>query len=250
MRYKISIAFLVSFLLPSLLMGQGTGGIRGVIRDDSGAVIPGVTMTATSKATGAARTAVSDDTGTYSLVNMNSGDYDVKSELTSFQSQVQTVTVTTGSTANLDFKLKVGASSEVVQVTGQAAQVNTTEYKIDGVVNRDRIENLPLNGRSFMSLALLEPGVSANYSSGGGGWASTFFTVSVGGSNERETSVSVDGASTRERLSGATQNFSQESVEEFQISTFNFDLSAGGASTGRCRSLYARRRPASRLSLR
>src|SRR5438876_12024116 len=84
---------------------------------------------------------------------------------------------------------------------------------------------------SFMSLALLEPGVAANYDPTPG-WASTYFTISVGGSGAPESVVTVDGASTRERLSGATQNFSQESVQEFQISTFNFDLSTSGAYVG------------------
>lgn len=223
---------LVSLLIPPLMMSQAvTGGIRGTIQDESGAVIPGVSITATHKTLGITRQAVSDDTGTYLLPDLNAGEWEVKAQLESFQTQVQTFTVVTGSTGNVDFKLKVGASSEVVEVIGQAAQINTTEYKIDGVITRNRIENLPLNGRSFMSLALLEPGVAANYDPTPG-WASTYFTISVGGSGAPESVVTVDGASTRERLSGATQNFSQESVQEFQISTFNFDLSTSGASVG------------------
>src|SRR5207249_8153044 len=140
---------LVSLLIPPLMMSQAvTGGIRGTIQDESGAVIPGVSITATHKTLGITRQAVSDDTGTYLLPDLNAGEWEVKAQLESFQTQVQTFTVVTGSTGNVDFKLKVGASSEVVEVIGQAAQINTTEYKIDGVITRNRIENLPLNGRS------------------------------------------------------------------------------------------------------
>jgi hypothetical protein len=153
-----------------------TGGIRGTIQDETGAVIPGASITATHKTLGITRQAVSDETGMYVLPNLNAGEWEVKAELPSFQTQVQTFTVVTGSTGNVDFKLKVGASSEVVEVKAQAGQVNTTEYKIDGVITRSRIENLPLNGRSFMSLALLEPGVAANYDPTPG-WASTYFTI-------------------------------------------------------------------------
>ena len=124
----------VSWLIPALLMSQApTGGIRGTIQDESGAVIPGASITATHKTLGITRQALSDDTGTYLLPNLNAGEWEVKAELTSFQTQVQTFTVVTGSTGNVDFKLKVGASSEVVEVIGQAAQINTTEYKHDRI---------------------------------------------------------------------------------------------------------------------
>src|SRR5215510_8233124 len=118
---------LVSWLIPALLVSQAvTGGIRGTIQDESGAVIPGVSITATHKTLGITRQAVTDDTGTYLLPDLNAGEWEVKAQLESFQTQVQTFTVATGSTGNVDFKIKVGASSQVVEVSGQAAQVNTT----------------------------------------------------------------------------------------------------------------------------
>ncbi|PYS12394.1 MAG: hypothetical protein DMG17_20960, partial [Acidobacteria bacterium] len=78
-------ALLVSLLIPPLLMSQAvTGGIRGTIQDESGAVIPGVSLTATHKTLGVTRQAVSDDTGTYLLPNLNAGEWEVKAELTGF----------------------------------------------------------------------------------------------------------------------------------------------------------------------
>ena len=88
---------LVSCLIPALLMSQAaTGGIRGTIRDETGAVIPGASITATHKTLGITRQAVSDETGTYVLPNLNAGEWEVKAELPSFQTQVQTFTVVTG----------------------------------------------------------------------------------------------------------------------------------------------------------
>ena len=211
-----------------------TGGIRGTIQDESGALIPGVTLTVTNKSTGVSRQVTADDTGSYLVSNLAAGTYAVKAEVSSFQTQVQEVTVLTGSHSNADFNLKVGVATEIMQITSSTAQVNLTEYKIDGVVTREQIENLPLNGRSFLSLAALEPGVAVEYTPNSGpGGPNNYFRVSIAGAPQAMTRISVDGASVLDRVTGGTaQNFSQETVEEFQLSSFNFDLSTGGTATG------------------
>ncbi len=211
-----------------------TGGIRGTIQDESGALIPGVTLTVTNKSTGVSRQVTADDTGSYLVSNLAAGTYAVKAEVSSFQTQVQEVTVLTGSHSNADFNLKVGVATEIIQVASSTAQVNLTEYKIDGVVTREQIENLPLNGRSFLSLAALEPGVAVEYTPNSGpGGPNNYFRVSIAGAPQAMTRISVDGASVLDRVTGGTaQNFSQETVEEFQLSSFNFDLSTGGTATG------------------
>jgi hypothetical protein len=222
------------FLLPAFVIGQiATGSLRGIVRDQSDAVVPGVSVTVTNKDTGNSRQVVSDDVGVYLATNLLPGNYEVKAELSGFQAQVQTITVLTGTQANADFKLKVGASSEVIHVTGQTAQVNLTDYKIDGVVTREQIENLPLNGRNFLQLAMLEPGVEVSVSENPGTSPNNFFRVSIAGANQALTRISVDGASVNDRITGGTaQNFSQESVQEFQISTFNFDLATSVTGVG------------------
>ncbi|MGH8245139.1 MAG: carboxypeptidase regulatory-like domain-containing protein, partial [Gammaproteobacteria bacterium] len=220
-------------LLTGLFFQTATGGVRGTARDESGAVIPGVSITITHKATGSARHTISDETGSYLAPNLNPGAYEVKAELASFQTQAQTVTVLTGSNANADFKLKVGAASEVIQVTSDTAQVNLTDYKIDGVVTREQIENLPLNGRSFLELAQLEPGVEVQSVDNPGTSANSYTRVSINGVSGALTRISVDGATVNDRVTGGTsQNFSQETVQEFQISTFNFDLATSVTGIG------------------
>ena len=225
----------VLFLIPALASAQTTtGSVRGTVYDDSGAIVPGVTITVTNKGTGVPRQTISDENGIYVVSNLGAGAYEVKAELASFQTQTQTATVLTGTSANADFRLKVGAASEIIQVTGSTAQVNLTEFKVDGVVTREQILSLPLNGRSFMSLAALEPGVNVEYNSNPGpGGPNNYFRVSIAGAPQSLTKISVDGASVNDRVTGGTsQNFSQETVEEFQLSSFNFDLSTGGTSTG------------------
>jgi hypothetical protein len=157
----------------------------------------------------------------------------VTAALVSFHTQVQKVTVLTGAEANADFKLDVGAAAEVVHVTSDTAQVNRTDYKIDGVVTREQIERLPLNGRSFLELAQLEPGVEVTAVANPGTSPNSFFRVSIAGAAAALTRVSVDGATVNDRITGGTaQNFSQETVQEFQITTFNFDLATSVTGVG------------------
>jgi hypothetical protein len=225
---------LAGLVYPSLLVGQTTtGGIRGVVRDESGAVVPGATITVTSKTTGLSRQVISDETGNYLVANLLAGEYEIKTELSSFQSQVQQATVRTGSNTNADFSLKVGVASEVVQVVASTAQVNLTDAEVKGVVTREQIESLPLNGRSFLQLAMLEPGVEVQVSENPGTSPNNFFRVSIAGASQALTRISVDGATVNDRVTGGTaQNFSQETVQEFQISTFNFDLATSTTGVG------------------
>src|SRR5712692_4493708 len=109
--------------------------------------------------------------------------------------------------------------------------MNYENHKIDGVVTRSQVLDLPLNGRSFLQLAMLQAGVAAVPTSGG--QYNRQFNVSVMGADHRATRVTVDGGDVLDAITGGTgQNFSQEVVQEFQISTTNFDLSTGITGAG------------------
>ena len=139
----------------------------------------------------------------------------------------------TGNNHTADFALTVGRSNETVTITSEAAQLNTSEYKIDGVVTRERIEALPLNGRNFLELAQLEPGVTVTTVANPGAQHQQLHPRAIAGVSGALTRISVDGASVNDRVTGGSAtNFSQESVQEFQISTFNFDLSTSVTSIG------------------
>src|SRR5262245_16788378 len=238
MRHQVSkvwAGFLLILFSAGLALTQNaTGSIHGTVMDPHNAVVPNATITVTNKATGGARKLTSASEGAYTAENLLPGEYEIRVEASGFGAQIVVATVTTGNTTTADFSLQVGSISDVVAVTAEAAMVNTTDSQVGGVINRERVERLPLNGRSFLSIAAMEPGVSVNYAANSGsGNPNNFFQVSVDGAPQSMTLISVDGARVNDRITGGTsQNFSAETVQEFQISTLAFDLSAGTVSAG------------------
>ncbi|MBX9602534.1 MAG: carboxypeptidase regulatory-like domain-containing protein [Bryobacteraceae bacterium] len=227
----ICLSFL-SFLSGTSAFAQApTGSIAGTVVDETGAVIPDALIRITNKATGAQRSVNSNARGEYSVSALLAGDYEIRTEAKGFRALVRSAEVTTGTTTNAELRLTVGATAEVMTVEGAAAQISYDSNKIDGVVNRRQIENLPLNGRSFLQLAFLEPGVTVNTAS-----LSQYnaqFSVSVLGGDAGRTAINADGGNIRDRTTGNTsQNISQETVQEFQLSSVNFDLSTGISSVG------------------
>ena len=210
-----------------------TSSVRGIVSDPSKAIVSGAKVVITNKGTRVQRTTTSNSAGEYLFTALQPGEYEVKVEVRGFKSQVTVIMLQVGESLTSDFELSIGEASETVVITGDTPTINTTDFKIDGVVNRQQIESLPLNGRNFLQLALLEPGVGVEATASPGTSANNFFRVSVAGANQTQTRISVDGATINDRMTGGTaQNFSQESVQEFQISTFNYDLSTSVTSVG------------------
>jgi hypothetical protein len=216
------------------LAQNATGSITGAVTDPNNEVIPNASVTVTNKATGATRKVITRSAGSYSVENLFPGEYEVRVEAVGFITQIQTLPVEVGATTTGNFSMTVGVASQTIEVTGAAPVINTTDTTVGGVVSRERVENLPLNGRSFLSVAALEPGVNITYNaSSGAGNPNNFFQVSVGGAPQQMTLISVDGSRVNDRITGGTsQNFSAETVQEFQISTLGFDLSSGTVSAG------------------
>jgi hypothetical protein len=227
------MALMISFGT-QIFAQNATGAINGMVKDPNGDAIPNAVITVTNKATGASRKSATQDEGNYSVDNLFPGEYEVKVEVRGFVTQIQVLTVLVGNTATGNFAMTVGATSQTVEVTGGAPIINTTDSGLGGVVTQKQIENLPLNGRSFLSVAGLEPGVTVTYQATSGVLnQNDFFQVGVGGAPSYMTTISVDGARVNDRITGGTsQNFSSETVQEFQISTIGFDLSTGTVSAG------------------
>src|SRR5437899_3000877 len=130
-----------------------TGRILGTIRDSQGAVIPGAQVSARNLETGAERTTLSEESGTFTITSVPAGSYEVSVSLPGFQKEVRSgVTLTVGGTLRLDFTLKVGVVQEQVVVTGEAPQVDTTTSTMAGLVSGTTIRELPLNGRDWLQL--------------------------------------------------------------------------------------------------
>ena len=207
------------------------GTIAGVVRDPSGAVVAGAKVQAVSRATGQARTTATAEQGDYSLAALLAGDYDVNVTAPGFQRMVRSATVEVGSTTAADFALKVGEVSESVTVGAASPLIHYDSASIGGLTTRDQIEDLPLNGRSFLELAKLQPGVQPPIPANRNRTVVPF--LGAPGDNVGGSRVTVDGGSiTSVGLGGSQMGFSQEVVQEFQISTVNFDLSTGIADEG------------------
>jgi hypothetical protein len=229
-RYGLLLALVVT-LSSSLLAQAPTGTVAGAVSDQVGALLPNARVTVTNRGTGAARIVQTAVDGTFSVPSLPAGSYDVLIEASGFQPVVSPATVTTGATTTIRIGLEIGTREETVTVTGMATSVDLVSNRVQGVVGRAQIENLPLNGRSFMNLAQLQPGVTVNL--GNPAQFNAQFNVSVLGGPASRTAITVDGGNVRNPVEGGPgQNFSQEVVQEFQISTANFDLSTGIAAFG------------------
>lgn len=218
----------------SALAQLATGTISGNVVDESGAVIPNATVTITNKATNVARSATTNAEGFYSVVALPAGDYEVKAEIKGFKTLIRPATVQAGETTSVNMPMSLGQTQEVVTVEAASAQINYETNSIQGVIPRSNIEDLPLNGRSYLQLSALEPGVTI--AAGSTAQFNALFTVSVLGAGLR-TVVTIDGGNISDNIDVgggmSSMNFSQDVVQEFQLSEVNFDLAtpiaAGGA---------------------
>jgi hypothetical protein len=223
---------LAAFLVAVSLAQAPVGTISGTVTDPSGAVIGDAPIIIRNKATGVERKTKSENDGTFSAPALPAGQYEIKVQAQGFRTLLQEVTVATGTITTANLQLEIGQTTEIVTVEASAAaQINTESHSIDGVITRQKIQELPLNGRSFLNLAFLEPGVTVG--TGSTSQYNSLFNVSILGGDTNKTAITVDGGNVRNNIEGNTgMNFSQEVVQEFQLSSTNFDLSTGITSVG------------------
>ena len=239
--FKLSTLALCLLLALAAVIGYAqapVGTITGTVTDATGAVVPGASITVTNKATSVARTLTANAEGLFSAPALVPGDYEVRVEMQGFRTTVRDAQVTAGSTTTVDMNMSLGATREVVTVEAATAQINYDSNTVAGVIARQSIQDLPLNGRSSLQLASLEPGVTVN--PGATSQFNAMFNVSILGSNGGATAgsgvgpiITMDGGIINDEVEGGTSmNFSQEVVQEFQIQSVNFDASTGIAVGG------------------
>lgn len=212
-------AALVLLLIPAAVIGQGSlAELRGVVSDESGAVLPGVSITATHKDSGSVRTTVTSETGAYLIPALPIGTYDIKVELSGFATIVREGhRLAVGESAVLGFSLKLAALAETLTVTGESPLVETKESDLGGRVQTSQIESLPLSGRNWLELVGLVPGARGNPG-----------TIGAGASGGDASQYKMDGISvTGQGTGGETQSYSHETVAEFQVLTNRFDAEYG-----------------------
>jgi len=209
------------------------GTLTGTVHDTSGGVMPGVDITVTNQDTGLARHAATSAEGTFAAASLPAGNYTVTAVAAGFRTLEQKATVQAGQVTTMDLPMELGPASEVLTIKDEAAQIDYAGHTVAGVITHERIQTLPLNGRDFLQLSMLEPGVTASPNKVG--QYNKQFDVSILGGSSANNSVriTVDGATVQDSITGGTQqNFSQEVVQEFQLSSTNYDLSTGLGAGG------------------
>jgi len=219
---------------PNCVLGQAPfGAIKGAITDPSGTIIGNATVVIRQSQTGKERRAEQQQDGLYRIEGLEPDEYEMEVACPGFGTATYRLTLRAGDYLTINVPLELGQLSQTVSVDGRVSGINSSEFSLNGSVGRFQIENLPLNGRNFLELARLEPAVSATSVANPGAFGNNYQRVSVAGAQYLETRVAVDGSTVEDRINGGTAlNVSQESVQEFQIATFNFDLATGSTGSG------------------
>jgi hypothetical protein len=233
---RLVVTFAVMAVCSASLFAQttiSTGSIQGVVTDPSGAVVSGAKVTITNRATGQVIPTTTSSAGVYTSGALIPGDYSVRIEAPGFQSLDQAVTVRVNTTSNGNARLTLGESSQTVEVQASQLAVNTEQATVQGVLTSQQIENLPINGRNFLDLAQLEPGVQIQ---DGGTFDPTkngFSSVSFGGRFGRTARIEVDGVDISDETVGTTtQNLPIGAIQESSLQQSSLDLSTELTSSG------------------
>src|SRR5271154_770933 len=231
------VVLLVSILLGTApLFGQSTtaaGSIQGTLTDASGAVVPNAKITITNKGTNESFDVTTSSSGTYNSGALVPGEYVVRAEVKGFKTVEAGVIVKVGVVSGVNLALQIGTSNTVVEVEEQAVTVNTEQASVQGVLTREQIENLPVNGRNFLDLAQLEPGVQIQDGADFDPTKVGFSSISIGGRFGRTARIEVDGVDVSDETVGTTtENIPASAIDEFQISQSTLDLSNELTSSG------------------
>ncbi len=237
---SIRLAIIFSLCLSAVAQ---VSQLSGVVQDPSRAAVPGAFISARSENSGAERSAVASSEGIYSLPNLQPGTYTVEIRAAGFQTLRQTgVRLDVGETAHLDFTLPLGTIDQSVTVSAGASQLATDSATISTTVDRQFIENLPLNGRSFQSLIELTPGVVATkatfgeqgqFSVNGQRANANYFTIdgvsaNIGVSSGLTLVQSGSGSLPGLSATGGTNSLvSVDALEEFQVQTSGYTAEFG-----------------------
>jgi hypothetical protein len=169
-RLGSAIVLLIALGTSSVFAQVSTARIVGVVRDTSGALIPGVTVNIKHLDTGVTRTAVTNETGNYTAPLLPVGPYEISTEMPGFKQEVRNgINLVVGQEAVIDLTLQVGGNAEQVTVSEEAPLVNTTLSSTSGLITEQQVKDLPLNGRSFDQLLAMNIGVVNNTSNMNGG---------------------------------------------------------------------------------
>jgi len=243
MFFSLIVVFVVAFAARAEVGGK----ITGVVRDQTGSVIPGAAVVVTNTATGAKQTTTTDQDGVFTFPVLSVGQYEIDVSADAFKSYRKTgLVIDISSALVLDVKLQVKEQDQSILVTENAAQVETTDTQLGQVLGSKKVTEIPLNGRSYTDLFATQVGVTplttsgAGNSTSGGGFgtvpvagATNTGQFSINGQREDANGFSLNGASVQEGIgqqAGIIPNL--DSIAEFRILTSNTDAEYGNFSGG------------------
>lgn len=209
------------------------GSIQGSVTDPTGAVVPGASVKITGIDDGSVRSVKTDSAGLYSIGPLNPGPYSVAIAASGFENLLVNTVVRTGTVTNGNFKLTVGRPSETVEVNAGALQLNTEQAGISDVITHEQIQALPINGRNFLDVAQILPGVILQNGESFDPTKAGYSALSTNGVSGRTTRILLDGQDITDETVGTTIfNVSQGAVGEFQLNRSTQDVSGEVTSQG------------------
>ncbi|HSE32617.1 MAG TPA: carboxypeptidase regulatory-like domain-containing protein, partial [Pyrinomonadaceae bacterium] len=233
---QASALLVIGLMCATVALGQAQSNaadLQGLVKDTTGAVVPNATVTARNPGTNISRTTTSDDGGSYRIVNLPPGDYEITVEASNFKRAVLTrVTLTVGQTADLDVTLEPGQITESVTISDATSEiVETSKTAVATTIDQQRINNLPINERNYLSFALTTSTVGRDNGRPIGPAPTT--GLNFGGQRGRSNLVQVDGAdNTDNSVNASRSTVSQEAVQEFQVVTNSFAAEFGRSAGG------------------
>ena len=209
-----------------------SANLNGTVRDDQGNALPGVAVAAKNTETGLERSDVTSESGNYRLNSLPVGTYDITAQIQGFATQIQKgIKIFVGTTSSIDFSMRLSATAETMEVSGETPLIETTESHVDTVVTTEQVENLPLNLRQFANLGVMAPGtllaVNADPTR-----PSSLAISTVGGSG-RNYNTTIDGGDNNDdTIGGINQFFPLDAVGEFTFQTNLYKAEFGRANGG------------------
>lgn len=230
---RAAIFIILALLFASRAPAQTTGIVAGAIGDASGGALSGVTVTVRNVDTSLVRTVVSDEDGRFVVAGIPVGRYEVRAELSGFKPLVRKdIALVVGQTAVVALTMQVGGVDEEITVSGQASAINTRSAELSYLVSAETIEQLPLNGRNYTDLLLLQPGVNAFPHRDGGSAVAHGLAMSVNGQDPRSNVYLLDGTLQNDFTNGpagsaAGTALGMETVREFRVESNAYSAEFG-----------------------
>src|SRR5918993_5370184 len=234
---RIFTAVLALFLVlgaPARAWTQTAANLTGSIVDASGGALPGVHLSLRNAGTGLVRTATTGADGRFVFAGIPAGSYELRAELSGFRTIVrQALGITVAQSLSVPLVMEVGGLEQAVTVTGGASSVNTETSELSFLVGQQAIETLPLNGRNFTDLALLQPGVLAYPSRETGSVVAHGLGMSVNGQDYRSNVYLLDGTLQNDFTNGPAGSAAGTALGMETIREFRVETNAYGAEFGR-----------------